>query len=99
MASLIWTGEAEHWLKDIYDFIAKDNETAATNVVTGIYDKAQVLLDHPEIGYKYEHESEEDIRILLYGHYRIAYVLKKNQDIVVLGVFHGSLQIENYLIN
>jgi len=94
---LIWTSEAERWLKEIYDFIAVDNEAAAANVVTGIYDKAQVLLKHPKIGFKYEHESEHDIRILLYGHYRITYALKENDDIVVLGVFHGALQIENYL--
>ena len=64
MATLIWTSEAERWLKEIFDFIAEDDPQAAANVVAGIYDKAQVLLSHPEIGYKYEHESEEEIRIL-----------------------------------
>lgn len=98
MAKITWTSEAERWLKDIYEFIAVDNKAAADSVINGIYNKAQVLLKHPAIGYKYEHESEEEIRILLYGHYRITYVVKQNQQIVVLGVFHGALQIENYLI-
>jgi len=98
MATLTWTGEAEKWLKDIYNYIAQDNPLAAQKVVNEIYDKAQLLLEQPEIGYRYEHESEEEIRILLYGHYRIVYIIEQDQDIVVLGVFHGALQIENYLI-
>lgn len=77
MAKITWTSEAERWLKDIYDYIAEDNKAAAANVVDGIYQKAQILLDHPEIGYKYEHDSGEEIRILLYGHYRVAYALRK----------------------
>lgn len=98
MAKLTWTAEAEKWLKDIYNYIAEDNPLAAQKVVSEIYDKAQLLLEQPEIGYRYEHESEEEIRILLYGHYRITYIIKQDHDIVVLGVFHGALQIENYLI-
>ena len=42
-------------------------------------------------------ENREDIRILLYGHYRIAYFIKDGGDIDILGVFHGSLDIERYL--
>ena len=95
MARIIWTREAERWLKDIFDYISADNPAAAANVVDGIYKKAQILLHQPNIGYIYEHESEE-IRILLYGHYRITY-RKENGDIVILGVFHGALQIEDYL--
>ena len=96
MAELVWTREAERWLKDIYDYIALDNPDAARSVIEGIYARAQTLLTFPESGYRYE-GSSEDVRILLYGHYRIAY---KAQDdkIIVLGVFHGALAIERYLI-
>ena len=97
MAKIIWTSEAERWLRDIYDYIAKDNPDAAAKVVNGIYSKAQILLDHPNIGYVYEHEVEEEILILLYGHYRITYLINSSSNIVILGVFHGALQIENYL--
>jgi len=53
MADINWTSEAEKWLKDIYDYIAQDNPTAASRVVEGIYKKAQLLRDFPEIGYRY----------------------------------------------
>ena len=37
------------------------------------------------------------IRILLYGHYRIACLLKPDDNIDILGVFHGALDLERYL--
>jgi len=96
MAEIVWTSEAEAWLRDIYDYIARDNPSAAAKVIEGIYEKAQLLRDHPHIGYRYRDEPEGEVRILLYGHYRIAYQIKKD-EIVILGVFHGALDIDRYL--
>ena len=97
MAEIRWTIEAEVWLRDIYDYIAHDNPSAATRVVDGIYEKAQLIEEHPEIGYKYRSESEGEIRILLYGRYRIAYLLAGDKSIDILGIFHGALEIDRYL--
>ncbi|MCL4457894.1 MAG: type II toxin-antitoxin system RelE/ParE family toxin [Nitrospirae bacterium] len=97
MAKIRWTLEAEKWLRDIYDYIAQDNTNAAQQVVTAVYKKAQILKDFPEIGYKYRSEPEGDIRILLFGHYRIAYLIRNKESIDILGVFHGAMEIERYL--
>ena len=97
MAKIIWTNEAEWWLKEIYNFISEDNPTAAVETINGIYEKAQSLKEFPNIGYVYEHEKVEEIRILLYGHYRITYLINSDNDIVVLGIFHGSLTIDKYI--
>jgi plasmid stabilization system protein ParE len=43
MAEIRWTPEAEKWLRDIYEYIARDNVSAAQRVVAGIYKKAQIL--------------------------------------------------------
>jgi plasmid stabilization system protein ParE len=59
--------------------------------------KAQSLRDFPEIGYEYRSEPEGDIRILLYGHYRIAYLFKRKEQIDILSVFHGAMEIDRYL--
>jgi len=67
VAVILWTEEAAQWLKDIHDYIARDNPSAAIGVVEGIYDRAQILSSSPQIGYKYRQEPECDIRILLYG--------------------------------
>ena len=55
-----------------------------------------MLKAFPEIGYNYRDEPEGEIRILLYGHYRIAYIIK-NDVVEILGVFHGALKIEKYI--
>jgi toxin ParE1/3/4 len=93
-----WTAEAESWLHDIYTYIARDSVEAARRVVEGIYEKAQALREYPELGYRYEHSSGEDVRILLYGHYRIAYLRKSTTRIDILGVFHGALDVDRYLL-
>lgn len=97
MAEIRWTEEAHRWLRDIFDYIATNNPDAAQKVVAGIYEKAQVLRQFPEIGYKYRSETDGQIRILLYGHYRIAYLIKASNQIDILGVFHGALDIDRYL--
>jgi len=97
MVELRWTFEANKWLKEIHDYIVKDNPSAAKSVVNGIYDKAQILKSFPEIGYAFDHESNRNIRIILYGHYRIAYEIIDSETIAILGIFHGKTVIENHL--
>jgi len=46
----------------------------------------------------YKSEPEGDIRVLLYGHYRIAYLIRGKDYIDILGVFHGALDIDRYLL-
>ncbi len=97
MAAIRWTAEAELWLKDIYEYIGRDNPKAAAKVVEGIHEKAQLLKDFPKIGYSYRKGSSKNIRILLYGHYRIAYLIKPDNNIDIIGVFHGAMDIKRYL--
>jgi plasmid stabilization system protein ParE len=98
LAELNWTAEAQAWLRDIYDYIAVDNPDAAARTARGIFLKTQLLQNHPEIGHKYEPAGPREIRILHYGHYRIAYLIKPDDVIDILGVFHGALNIERYLV-
>jgi toxin ParE1/3/4 len=95
MAEITWTDEAQRWLQDIFEYIAPDNPEAAGRTVQGIYDRAQDLARFPEIGYRYT-ASSRHVRILLYGHYRIAYLVKDDGNVDILGVFHGSLDITRY---
>lgn len=97
MAEIRWTQEAATWLEDIHTFIARENPRAADRVARGIYDKAQILSDFPEIGHVYRKTPEGVTRVLLYGHYRIAYLVGKDDTVQILGVFHGALDIDRYL--
>ena len=97
MAEVNWTAEAERWLHDIHDYIAADNPDAASRVVEGIYAKVQLLERFPLVGHRYLTALGREVRILVYGHYRIAYVVRPHETIDVLGVFHGALDIDRYL--
>ena len=98
MAEISWTRESEIWLRDIYDYIAVDDPEAATRTVINIYETAQLLKSHPQLGHRYEAETTREIRILLYEHYRITYLLKSDGNVDILGVFHGALDIDRYLV-
>ena len=78
MAEIRWTDESAQWLQDIYEYISADSPDAAEKVISTIYEKAQVLIEHPEIGHKYQ--------------------IKESGNIDILGIFHGSLDIDRYLI-
>ena len=97
MAEINWTRESEVWLKDIYGYIAIDDAAAARTIVR-IYETAQLLRKHPKLGHRYEAEDSREIRILLYEHYRITYLIKPDGNIDILGVFHGALDIDRYLV-
>ena len=97
MVELNWTLESERWLRDIFNYISKDNPQAAISTINSIYEKAQILKEFPESGNIYKRSQSHHIRILLYGHYRIAYLVKPDGNIDIIGVFHGSLDIDRYL--
>jgi len=67
-------------------------------MVIAIHEKAQLLRNHPQLGHKYELAESREVRILLYEHYRITYLLKPDGNIDILGVFHGALDIDRYLV-
>jgi toxin ParE1/3/4 len=97
MVELNWTLESERWLRDIFNYISIDNPQAAFATIESIYETAQILKKFPESGYIYKKNQSQHIRILLYGHYRIAYLIKPDRNIDILGVFHESLDIDRYL--
>jgi plasmid stabilization system protein ParE len=99
VAQVAWTREAQVWLRDIYHFIAADNAAAAGRVVAGIHASVQSLQTHPRLGERYPHIADREVHVLVHGHYRIACLIRAGSgDIDILGVFHGALPIERYLL-
>lgn len=92
---IIWTDEARRWLREIREYISRDSAASANRVIEGIWQKTQMLADNPEAGFRYPLRERDDIRVLLYGHYRIAYVVGK-QRVTILGIFHSALDIDRY---
>jgi toxin ParE1/3/4 len=98
MAGIRWTAEAATWLDDIHNYIAQQNPSAAAKVAQGIYDRVQSLGEFPDLGQRYRSEPEGDVRILMFGHYRIAYLRYRTKEVVdIIGVFHDALDIDRYI--
>lgn len=97
METIRWSAGALKQLGEIYDYIAADNPDAAGRVVDGINEKVEILLDHPRIGWRHEKIKDREIRIILYGHYRIAYQVEATNEIHVLGIYHAAMSLDKYL--
>lgn len=99
MAKVAWTAEAYLWLRDIHDYIAAENPAAAERVALAIFDSVRVLHEHPRLGQRYLYVTDREVRMLHHSHYRIAYLIREDTgDVDILGVFHGALPIERYLV-
>lgn len=97
MAKLVWTAEAERWLRRIHDYIATDKPGAAFGVVESLYRRAEILTEFPDIGHAHTTPSGRQVRILVWGHYRIVYVRRPPDEVHILGVFHGAMDLKQYL--
>ncbi len=47
---IVWTEKASGDIEAIYRYIARRDPGAAARIGLGIYDRAQILLEHPEAG-------------------------------------------------
>ncbi len=97
MALLSWSAEAEACLRDIHDFIARERPQAALRVVLGILRVTEVLQDFPLAGSPYRLENDGDLRMLRHGRYRIPYLLPDADHVIVLGVFHETMNLDRFL--
>ncbi|HSH52448.1 MAG TPA: type II toxin-antitoxin system RelE/ParE family toxin [Bacteroidales bacterium] len=75
---IIWSPLAVERLEDIYDYIARDNISAASNLIGTIFNKVESLLENPNRGRIVPESSRENIRELFEGEYRIIYRVEKS---------------------
>ena len=86
-----WTREAAESLRDVYDFIAQDRPHTAARTIESILNKVASLCGSPQLGQHYPYLEKQQVNLLTYGHFRIAYQVEKGGQLVVLGVFHGLI--------
>ena len=85
---IFWTKEALLCLKEIEEYISRDNSIIAIEFVDKLILLAETLLDNPEKDRIVPELSLENIRELLHKNYRIVYLIKKN-SVEILTVFEG----------
>jgi len=94
---VIWTDSAISDLKDICEYISRDNPTASEKTGRGILSHVKILETFPFIGPAYPRGSSGSIREIVYGNYRIFYEITQKTNVVhVLRVWHGARGEPNF---
>jgi plasmid stabilization system protein ParE len=87
---LIWTERASSDIEAIVRYISRRNSKAASEIGFGIYDRAQILLQHPEAGTILDELREGGWRKLIYRQWKIVYKIL-GDDIVIGRVWPAAM--------
>ncbi len=87
MVKVIWSDEALADLVSIRDYLNATNPASTIRVCQGIYDHAQIIKDHPEIGWRDPDFNDQEIRNLIHGHYRIIYQPRELDSLEILAIW------------
>ena len=91
---ILFSTQAKSDLAEIVEFIAKDNLTAAQEWVASIENFINKLIKFPQLGRIVPEFSNESIREIIKGQYRIVYKIdKKEKSIIILTVHHSKRKL------
>ena len=82
-------------MRDIWRNIAVDNEPAADKLLMRLFDKFELVADHPEMG-SARPELSETARILVKGRY-IAIYEPAPYGVLIVAIVHGMRDQQNWL--
>ena len=68
---LVWTEKASSDIEAIVRYIARRDPKAAARIGFGIYDRAQILVQHPEAGTILDELRQGDWRKLIFRRWKI----------------------------
>lgn len=94
MASISWTDTAQSNLIEIKEYVSLDSPLQAELLIEGIFTKAQILLQFPEIGKRLKELPEKEYRELLYKSYRIIYKVEGGK-VYILTIYHSARLLKN----
>ncbi|MBC7892198.1 MAG: type II toxin-antitoxin system RelE/ParE family toxin [Sphingobacteriaceae bacterium] len=94
MAQVIWGSNGRKDVIQIAEYLSGYSETYASALVTKIYRKVGLLANSPRMGKIVPEFSNENIRQLLEGDYRIIYELFDNDVAVIIKVIHTSRNLQ-----
>jgi toxin ParE1/3/4 len=86
-----WTDSAIADLKEICDYITRNNSSAARKVGRGILDHVKILETFPFVGPPYPRRSSGLVREIVFRNYRIFYeITEKTKTVHLLRIWHGA---------
>jgi plasmid stabilization system protein ParE len=87
---LIWTERASGDIETIIRYIARRDPGAAARIGFGIYERAQILLRHPEAGTMLDELREGGWRKLIHRRWKIVYTIR-GEDIIIGRVWPAAM--------
>lgn len=85
-----WTRPSLDDLDGIFEFIARDSQFYAKNLVQQIMHAVDRLETHPKSGRKIPEASGEELREIIFQGYRIMYWIIDAERIDIIAALHGS---------
>jgi len=79
---LIWTERASGDIEAIFRYISRRNPRAASEIGFGIYNRAQILLQHPEAGSILDELRDGGWRKLIFRRWKIVYTIRHGSIII-----------------
>ena len=90
MVRINWTKLSVDDLREIYDYIAEDSVRYADITINKIYNKTQILKNHPRSGKIVPEFNEQDLREIISGNYRIVYRIIRESQVDILRIYHSA---------
>jgi len=79
---IIWTERASADIEAIVRYIARRDSNAAGRIGLGIFNRAQILLQHPETGSVLNELRDGGWRKLIFRRWKIVYAIREEKIIV-----------------
>lgn len=95
MVNIHWSELALEDLKSIHDYIAQNSKVYADRFIAKILERVEQLENFPELGRKLPEFSQEYIRELIEGNYRIVYLIDNDKNIGISRIHHASRLLTN----
>ena len=91
--TLLWSDRAISRVQDLADFVAQHSEGAARRLVEDLFDRVQVLSDHPQLGIRFPDSPTHNVRILYVDRMQVYGLLDdERRTISICTVQHGRQQ-------
>jgi plasmid stabilization system protein ParE len=87
---LIWTEKASGDIEAIVRYIARRDPSAAARIGLGIYDRAQILLQHPGAGTILDELREGGWHKLIFRRWKIVYTIR-GADIIIGRIWPAAM--------
>jgi toxin ParE1/3/4 len=79
---IIWTEKSSSDIEAIVRYIARRDPKAAARIGLGIYDRAQILVQHPEAGTTLDELRDGGWRKLIFRRWKIVYAIRGDNIII-----------------